>query len=103
MKIFNEALSVFNKFFPSVPSKKRSRSESFPSDRPGVGPSMGKIGIQNHSMQGGFELDQKEERTKTALPNKRTRTSFVDAKVCVFHCFRCVIFFISPASFLPPV
>lgn len=103
MKIFNEALSVFNKFFPSVPSKKRSRSEGFPSDRsgamlssdrPGAGPSMGKIGIQNHySIQGGFELDQKsEERTKTTLPNKRTRTSFVDAKVYVINHFRCASF-----------
>lgn len=86
MKIFNDALSVFNKFFPSVPSKKRSRSEGFPSDRSGLAPSMGKIGIQNHSIPGNFELEQQksEERTKTALPNKRTRTSFVDAKVCTF-------------------
>ncbi|XP_060961109.1 uncharacterized protein LOC133031642 isoform X1 [Cannabis sativa] len=92
VKIFNEALSVFNKFFPNVPSKKRSRSEGFPSDRSGavlsndrsgLGTSMGKIGIQNHSIPGSFELEQhkSEERTKTALPNKRTRTSFADAKM----------------------
>ncbi|XP_062091080.1 uncharacterized protein LOC133797254 [Humulus lupulus] len=92
VKIFNEALSVFNKFFPNVPSKKRSRSEGFPSDRSGavlsndrsgLGPSMGKIGIQSHSIPGSFELEQQksEERTKTALPNKRTRTSFADAKM----------------------
>lgn len=95
MKIFNEALSVFNNFFPSVPSKKRSRSEGFPSDRSGSvlssdrsgsGPSMGKMGIPSHSIPGSFELEQQksEERTKTALPNKRTRTSFGDAKVCTF-------------------
>ncbi|PON39417.1 serine/arginine repetitive matrix protein [Parasponia andersonii] len=92
VKLFHEALSVFNKFFSSVPSKKRSRSEGFPSDRSGsvlssdrsgLGPSIGKIGIQSHSIPGSFELEQQksEERTKTALPNKRTRTSFVDAKM----------------------
>ncbi|KAL5572427.1 hypothetical protein UlMin_022024 [Ulmus minor] len=92
VKIFNEALSVFNKFFPSVPSKKRSRLEGFPSDRSGalsssdrsgIGPNIGKIGSQSHAVAGGFEFEQQksEERTKTALPNKRTRTSFVDAKM----------------------
>lgn len=92
MKIFNESLSVFNKFFPSIPSKKRSRSESFSSDRPSVlssdrsvlGPNVGKIGIQSHAITSGFELEQQkpEERTKNAVPNKRTRTSLVDVRVC---------------------
>ncbi|KAE8671437.1 Serine/arginine repetitive matrix protein 2 isoform 2 [Hibiscus syriacus] len=62
MKTFNEALSVFNKFFPTIPSKKRSRSESFTSDRPNallssdrfvLGPNVGKMGIHNHSIAGG--------------------------------------------------
>lgn len=94
MKIFNESLSVFNKFFPSIPSKKRSRSEGFSSDRPNallssdrsvLGPSLGKMGIHNHAVSGGgFELEQQksEERTKNVVPNKRTRTSLVDVRVC---------------------
>ncbi|KAM5547317.1 hypothetical protein ABKV19_001690 [Rosa sericea] len=93
-KIFNEALSVFNKVFPSVPSKKRSRTESFSNERSGVvlptdrsmmGPSMGKIGIQSHAVAGGFELEQQksEERTKNSVPNKRTRTSLVDVRMDV--------------------
>lgn len=93
MKIFSDSLSVFNKFFPSIPSKKRSRSESFSSDRSGVlssdrsvlGPSVGKIGIQSHAIASGFELEQQkpEERTKNAVPNKRTRTSLVDVRMDV--------------------
>ncbi|XP_062147927.1 uncharacterized protein LOC133856895 isoform X1 [Alnus glutinosa] len=93
VKIFNESLSVFNKFFPSIPSKKRSRSESFssdrssvlPSDRSVLGPNVGKIGIQSHAITSGFELEQQkpEERTKNAVPNKRTRTSLVDVRMDV--------------------
>ncbi|XP_050364819.1 uncharacterized protein LOC126783391 isoform X2 [Argentina anserina] len=94
VKIFNEALSVFNKVFPSVPSKKRSRTESFsnersglvlPGDRSMMGPSMGKIGMQSHAVAGGFELEQQksEERTKNSVPNKRTRTSLVDVRMDV--------------------
>ncbi|KAK0571137.1 hypothetical protein LWI29_011630 [Acer saccharum] len=92
MKIFYEGLSVFNKFFPSVPSKKRSRSESFNNDRPSVmsssersvlGPGLGKMGIQSHTISGSFEMDQQksEERIKNAVPNKRTRTSLADMDV----------------------
>lgn len=91
MKIFNEALSVFNKFFPSVPSKKRSRSEVFPNERSSsllssehaaLGPNLGKIGMQSHALPGGFELEQQksEERIKNAVPSKRTRTSLVDVR-----------------------
>ncbi|KAK8535390.1 hypothetical protein V6N12_056909 [Hibiscus sabdariffa] len=92
MKTFNEALSVFNKFFPTIPSKKRSRSESFTSDRSNallssdrsvLGPSVGKMGIHNHSIAGGFEFEQQksEERPKSAFPNKRTRTSMLDVRM----------------------
>ncbi|XP_039018587.1 uncharacterized protein LOC120149944 isoform X2 [Hibiscus syriacus] len=92
MKTFNEALSVFNKFFPTIPSKKRSRSESLTSDRSNallssdrsvLGPSVGKMGIHNHSIAGGIEFEQQksEERPKSAFPNKRTRTSLLDARM----------------------
>lgn len=83
VKIFNEASSVFNKFFPSVPTKKRSRPEGFSGDRSGdrlvSGPGLGKMGIQGHTLAGGFEPDQQklDERPKTGVPNKRTRTSMV--------------------------
>ncbi|KAI9112624.1 hypothetical protein K1719_016547 [Acacia pycnantha] len=92
-KTFNEALSVFNKVFPSIPSKKRSRSECFSNDRSGVmlsdrsvlGPSGGKAGVQGHAVTGGYELEQQktEERTKNLVPNKRTRTSLVDVRMDV--------------------
>ncbi|XP_022730147.1 uncharacterized protein LOC111285140 isoform X2 [Durio zibethinus] len=89
MKTFTEALSVFNKLFPSIPSKKRSRSESFSSDRTNsllssdrsvLGSAIGKMGMHNHSIAGGFEFEQQksEGRPKSAVSNKRTRTSLVD-------------------------
>ncbi|CAJ2649915.1 unnamed protein product [Trifolium pratense] len=93
VKMFNEALSVFNEVFPTVNVKKRSRVEGFSSDRSSVllndrsvsGPSMGKVGVQGHPVTGGFELDQQksEERTKNLGPNKRPRTSMADLKMDV--------------------
>ncbi|XP_039023877.1 uncharacterized protein LOC120156651 isoform X1 [Hibiscus syriacus] len=92
VKTFNEALSVFNKFFPSIPSKKRSRSESFSNDRLNalisgdrsvLSPTIGKMGMHNNSIAGGLEFEQQksEERPKSAIPNKRTRTSLVDVRM----------------------
>lgn len=86
--MFSEALSVFHEVFPAITSKKRSRAEGFSndrsnvmlSDRPVLGPSIGKVGVQGHPVTGGFELEQQksDERTKNVVPNKRTRTSMVD-------------------------
>ncbi|CAN1799343.1 hypothetical protein LINPERHAP1_LOCUS22077 [Linum perenne] len=91
MKIFSEALSVFNKFFPSAPSKKRSRSESMSSDRSStllssersvIGQSLSKMGLQNHGMTCSLEPEQlkSQDRIKSVVPNKRTRTSLVDVR-----------------------
>ncbi|KAJ0254215.1 hypothetical protein HA466_0107520 [Hirschfeldia incana] len=83
VKIFNEASSVFNKFFPSAPTKKRSRPEGFSGgDRLVSGSGLGKMGIQGQTLAGGFELDQQklDERPKSGVPNKRTRTSMMDVR-----------------------
>ncbi|XP_013598278.1 PREDICTED: uncharacterized protein LOC106306266 isoform X1 [Brassica oleracea var. oleracea] len=82
VKIFNEASSVFNKFFPSVPTKKRSRPEGFSGDRLASGSGLSKMGIQGQILAGGFELDQQmlDERPKSGVPNKRTRTSMMDVR-----------------------
>ncbi|KAG2323511.1 hypothetical protein Bca52824_016724 [Brassica carinata] len=83
VKIFNEASSVFNKFFPSVPTKKRSRPEGFSGgDRLVSRSGLGKMGIQGQTLAGGFELDQQklDERSKSGVPNKRTRTSMMDVR-----------------------
>ncbi|KAJ4851160.1 hypothetical protein Tsubulata_003248 [Turnera subulata] len=90
VEIFSETLSVFNKCFPSIPSKKRSRSESFAndrsnslsSDRSALGPNLNKMGIQNHAATSSLELEHQksEKRTKNNVPNKRTRTSMVDGR-----------------------
>ncbi|KAL0726691.1 hypothetical protein Bca4012_022784 [Brassica carinata] len=82
VKIFNEASSVFNKFFPTVPTKKRSRPEGFSNDRLSSGPSLVKMGIQGQTLPGCFELDQQkvDERPKSGALNKRTRTSMMDVR-----------------------
>ncbi|KAF8091668.1 hypothetical protein N665_0438s0001 [Sinapis alba] len=86
VKIFNEASSVFNKFFPTVPTKKRSRPEGFSSDRSGdrlaLGPGLGKMGIQSQTLPDYSESDQQrvDERPKSGALNKRTRTSMMDVR-----------------------
>lgn len=93
MKIFNDCLSVINKCFPAIPSRKRSRLDALSNDRSNTllsidrsasGAGVGKMGLQNHAMASGFELEQQksEERIKNTIPSKRTRTSMADARVC---------------------
>lgn len=104
MKTFNEGLSVFNKCFPGIPSRKRSRSDVLSgersngillNDRAAMGPTVGKIGALNNNIASGFELDQQktEERTKIAIPNKRTRTSMADPRVCILILYILFLFF----------
>ncbi|KAF8388781.1 hypothetical protein HHK36_025461 [Tetracentron sinense] len=93
-KNFNEALSLFGKYFPSIPLKKRSRAEvsasdrsnaSLSNDRTVLGANIAKMGTHNHGISSDFELDSQklEERTKNPVPNKRTRTSMVDVRLDV--------------------
>ncbi|KAK9274643.1 hypothetical protein L1049_021894 [Liquidambar formosana] len=93
-KTFSNALGVFSKYFPSIPSKKRSRSDALSSERSSVllsgdrsvlGPSIGKMGTQSHTITGSFEHEQQksEERAKSGAPNKRTRTSLVETRMDV--------------------
>ena len=87
-----------NKCFPSISSRKRSRpdvlsadrsSALFPSDRTVMGSGIAKMVTQSHAIASGFELEpqKSDERTKIAIPNKRTRTSMVDVRVCNFDLF----------------
>lgn len=95
MKVFSETLSVVNKCFPSIPSRKRSRPDSLPGDRASglllnrspMGAGVGKMGTQSHSPAHTFDFEQPkvEERGKSAIPNKRTRTSLVDQRVRFLH------------------
>lgn len=90
-----DALTLFNKNFPSISSRKRSRSDVLSSDRSNtlplsdrsvLGSSMGKMGTQSNAITGGFELGQQksEERTKSSVPSKRIRTSMADGKVRIW-------------------
>ncbi|KAI3694420.1 hypothetical protein L1987_77385 [Smallanthus sonchifolius] len=93
VKVFSETLSVMNKCFPSIPSRKRSRPDVLPGDRsngllltrPPMGAGVGKMGTQSHSLTNAFDFEQQkvEERGKNVIPNKRTRTSMVDQRVDV--------------------
>ncbi|KAK4396886.1 hypothetical protein Sango_1525200 [Sesamum angolense] len=51
-------------------------------DRSASGMGIGKMGPLNHASTSGFELEQQksEERTKSTIPSKRTRTSMLDAR-----------------------
>ncbi|KAL8208457.1 hypothetical protein R6Q57_007869 [Mikania cordata] len=91
VKAFSETLSVMNKCFPSIPSRKRSRPDVLPGDRPSglllsrapMGVGVSKMGTQSHSLTNAFDFDQQkvEERGKNVIPNKRTRTSMADQRV----------------------
>ncbi|KAL2554057.1 hypothetical protein Fot_07676 [Forsythia ovata] len=94
VKILNDCLSVINKCFPTVPSRKRSRLDtlsgdrsntSLPIDRPVSGGSIGTMGSQGYEIMSGFALEhQKSEgQTKNTIPNKRTRTSMLDGRMDV--------------------
>ncbi|GAB4837992.1 hypothetical protein Ancab_027518 [Ancistrocladus abbreviatus] len=91
VKIFSEALLVLNKVFPSVPSRKRSRTDIMSgdrasavpsSDRSGLVSSIGKMGTSAHAVMNSLEVEPQraEERAKSAIISKRTRTSLLDAR-----------------------
>ncbi|KAJ9548103.1 hypothetical protein OSB04_020646 [Centaurea solstitialis] len=77
VKVFSETLSVINKCFPSIPSRKRSRPDALPGDRSSglllnrapTGPGVGKMGAQNHSLTSAFDFEPQkvEERGKNAF------------------------------------
>ncbi|KAI3754169.1 hypothetical protein L1987_53947 [Smallanthus sonchifolius] len=81
VKVFSEVLSVINKCFPCIPSRKRSRPDTFSS-----GVTVCKMGsTQSHALTSAFDFEQQkvEERGKNVIPNKRTRTSMVDQRADV--------------------
>ncbi|KAL0337256.1 UNVERIFIED_CONTAM: hypothetical protein Scaly_2000700 [Sesamum calycinum] len=78
VKIFNDCLSVINKWFPTVPSRKRSCLDALSDDQPNTYASIdrsvsllgsGKMGSQNYASLSGLELEQREseERSKNAI------------------------------------
>ncbi|KAJ0891073.1 hypothetical protein HanPSC8_Chr09g0349331 [Helianthus annuus] len=79
VKIFSDVLSVINKCFPCIPSRKRSRPDAF------SGVSVGKMGTQSHTLTSAFDVEQQkvDDRGKNVIPNKRTRTSMVDQRADV--------------------
>ncbi|XP_042488480.1 uncharacterized protein LOC122068667 isoform X2 [Macadamia integrifolia] len=95
LKTLEEAASKFDKCFPSISARKRSRvdislsdrsSASLPCDRAVLGGNMTKLGTQNHVMTSNFDIDpqkleERSKKTKGAAPNKRIRTSIVDMDV----------------------
>ncbi|GAB2267741.1 hypothetical protein Dimus_002722 [Dionaea muscipula] len=95
LKIFSEALSVFNKCFPSIPSRKRSRMDLMSGDRasavpsserPSFSPGLGKMVSSTHAPGNALEMEQQkpEEKTKSSVISKRTRTSLLDARASSF-------------------
>ncbi|XP_071721469.1 uncharacterized protein [Rutidosis leptorrhynchoides] len=93
VKVFSETLSVINKCFPSIPTRKRSRPDGLVGDRSSglllnrapMGACVGKMGTQSHPLSNAFDFEQQkvEDRGKIGIPNKRTRTSLVDQRADV--------------------
>ncbi|KAJ4952124.1 hypothetical protein NE237_028956 [Protea cynaroides] len=95
LKTLDEVLSKFDKCFPSISARKRARVDislsdrstaSLLCDRAVVGGNTVKLVTQSHMMSSNFDLDpQKSEgrsqKTKSAVPNKRMRTSMVDVRM----------------------
>ncbi|XP_043721272.1 uncharacterized protein LOC122668803 isoform X2 [Telopea speciosissima] len=95
VKSLEEILSKFDKSFPSISARKRSRVDislsdrstaSLPCDRAVLGGNMAKLGTQNHVMTSNFDIDpqkleERSQKTKGAVPNRRIRTSMVDMDV----------------------
>ncbi|XP_010247367.1 PREDICTED: uncharacterized protein LOC104590397 isoform X2 [Nelumbo nucifera] len=86
----NDAISKFGKFFQSTLVRKRTRADasssdrpnaSIPSERPVLGGSMANMGSHSHMISKPFDVEPQklEEKLKNGLPNKRVRTSMVDA------------------------
>ncbi|OVA08397.1 hypothetical protein BVC80_209g129 [Macleaya cordata] len=92
-KIWAEAISKFDKHFPSVWTRKRSRSDVQPSSRSNTSlagdrlvlGNPAKLSTQSNVTSSGFDHEQQklEEQMKNAAPNKRIRTSMVDVQMDV--------------------
>ncbi|KAG8367198.1 hypothetical protein BUALT_Bualt16G0047700 [Buddleja alternifolia] len=94
VKIFNDCLSVVNKCFPIIPSRKRSRLDALSNDRSNTLLSIdrsasemgsGKMGSKNYASTRDLdlELQKSKVKTKNATPCKRARTSIAGARMDV--------------------
>ncbi|KAK9102514.1 hypothetical protein Sjap_019768 [Stephania japonica] len=84
-KNFNDAILKFDKCFPNISTRKRSRLDMPPSDRSNGSLSVDRSALggsmnKGHVMPNGLDLEMQkaEGRTKNATPNKRIRTSMVE-------------------------
>lgn len=84
VKCLTEAIVKLDKFRVPLSSRKRSRTEMSTSstlsvDRSAVGGSLLKAGSQNHTASNSVDTSsQRSDDRKSAVPNKRVRTSMLD-------------------------
>ncbi|KAF9612584.1 hypothetical protein IFM89_002180 [Coptis chinensis] len=92
VKILNETTSKLDKCFPNFLTRKRSRSDLPPSDRPNSsllvdrtvnGGGIAKVATQSQTSAFETETPKLEEKTKNVVPSKRTRTSLMDVQMDV--------------------
>ncbi|KAI3913681.1 hypothetical protein MKX01_035877 [Papaver californicum] len=92
VKVCTEVISRFDKGFPNLWTRKRSRSDIQPSDRSNTslavdrlasGGIAGKLATQSNGTSSGFDHEHPklEEQCKNAVPSKRIRTSMVDGQM----------------------
>ncbi|XP_010262016.1 PREDICTED: uncharacterized protein LOC104600644 isoform X2 [Nelumbo nucifera] len=82
----HEAMLKLGKIFPSALVRKRTRADASSSDRsnasvPVLGGNTTKLGHHGHAISNAIDMEPHkfEEKTKSGIPNKRVRTSMVDA------------------------
>ncbi|KAL5974674.1 hypothetical protein ACLOJK_031344 [Asimina triloba] len=78
-KMLGESLAKLDKFRHNVLSKKRQRNDAVPGERASL-PALSKTGSQVHQNSSDLVAQRLEDRTKTAVPNRRVRTSVAEVR-----------------------
>ncbi|KAL5728677.1 hypothetical protein ACHQM5_001732 [Ranunculus cassubicifolius] len=89
VRVLNEAGSRFDEFLHDILPRNKSRSNDQSSDRrhssasldSGTFGSVGRTGTQSQTSALDFEVPKLEEKTKSMVPNRRTRTYLLDAQI----------------------
>lgn len=78
-KTLNESITKLDKYRLTLQSKKRQRNEVSSSER-SSGANLLKMGSQTHQNGSDLATQRVEDRTKSAVPNKRVRTSLAEVR-----------------------
>nr|GEY36101.1 hypothetical protein [Tanacetum cinerariifolium] len=80
VKVCSDLLSVINKCFPRIPTRKRSRPDGFSGDRSKV-QTVGKMGAQSHALTSAFDYEQQKADVRPNTPARSSRSLERDREV----------------------